>query len=332
LEGFFRKTILLTITVAVAGLLLSVGPSVLQVSAEPLRLGVYRGAEAALVYLADTEGFFKKRGVDVVMKEYEAGVLSVNDLIADKLDIATATEFAFVLQGFKYPDLRMPATISASTEAEFVVRKDRGVGQPRDLKGKRVAVVRGTSTEFFLYTFLIFNRIPARSVRVIYQNPSEMVKAMADGTIDAALCWPPYTNRMAKQLGANGALWPAQSGQEMYLALFAKEKFLRTQPKTMQQFLTALFDAEDFVTKYPDRAHTILRNRLKIDDELFLATSSRTRIQLQLTQDLLVLMEREAKWAMRNKLVEKREMPNYLDFLYFNALDKVKSEAVSIVH
>jgi ABC-type nitrate/sulfonate/bicarbonate transport system substrate-binding protein len=321
------------LTVAVvAGVLLSVILSVREVCAEPLRLGVYRGAESALAYLADSEGFFKKQGIDVVMKEYETGVLAVNDLIADREDVATATQFAFVLQAFKYPDLRVPATISASTEAEFVVRKDRAVTRPQDLKGKQVAVVRGTSSEFFLYTYLIFNSVPAGTVRVVYHTPSEMVKAMADGTLDAALCWPPYTSRMEKQLGANGAVWPAQSGQEMYVALFAKEKYLRTQPKTMRQFLAALSDAEDLVAKYPDRAQAILRNRLKIDDELFLATWSRTRTQLQLTQDLLLLMEREAKWAIRNRLIEKREMPNYLDFMYFDALDKVKPEAVSIVH
>ncbi len=45
------------------------------------------------------------------MKEYEAGVLAVNDLIADKVDVATAADFAFVLQSFKHPDVRMPATI-----------------------------------------------------------------------------------------------------------------------------------------------------------------------------------------------------------------------------
>jgi NitT/TauT family transport system substrate-binding protein len=43
-------------------------------------------------------------------------------------------------------------------------------------------------------------------------------------------------------------------------------------------------------------------------------------------------MEQEAKWAIRNRLVEAKEVPNYLDFFYFNALDKVKPEAVSIVH
>ncbi len=76
---------------------------------------------------------------------------------------------------------------------------------------------------------------------------------------------------MAKQLGANGALWPAQSGQDYYVVLFAKEGFLKKQPKTMERFLAALSDAEGFITKYPDRAQAILRDRLKIDAESLLA-------------------------------------------------------------
>ncbi len=282
--------------------------------------------------MAESQGFFKKQGIDVVIKEYEAGTLAANDLIADKIDIATAGDFVFVLQSFKHPDLRMLATISISSDYELVVRKDRGIAQPQDLKGKRVAVTRGSGPEFFLYNYLIFNRIPAGSVQVVYHTPSEMVRAMADGTIDAALCWPPHTTEMRKQLGANGALWPAQSGQDYYFVLFAKEGFLRKQPKTVERFLAALSDAEAFVSKYPDRAQTIVRNRFKADSESFLSAWSRSRYQLQLSQDMVVLMEREAKWAIRNNLVQSKEMPNYLDFFYFKALDKVKPEAVSIVH
>ncbi len=74
----------------------------------------------------------------------------------------------------------------------------------------------------------------------------------------------------------------------------------------MEQFLAALLEAEKFIAKYPDRAQTILRKRLKMDAGTFLEDWSRSHFQLQLTQDLLVLMEREAKWAMRNKLVAKQ--------------------------
>ncbi len=300
--------------------------------AEPVRIGFYQGPEAALVHLADSEGFFRKRGADVVVRLYETGVGSVEDLIADKLDIATATEFAFVMRAFKHKDLRIPATISASTAAELIIRKDRGIAGPQDFKGKRIAVVRATSAEFFFYTYLIFNAVPVGSVHTVYMAPAEMVKSLTGGSIDAAVCWAPYTDRMEKELGANSIRWSAQSGQEMYLALFAKEKFLKAHPKPMEQVAAALSDAEDFLSKHPDSAKEIIGKRLRLDEGIFRSIWSRTRVRLELTQDLLVLMEREAKWAIRNKVTENREAPNYLNFFSFDALDKVKPEAVSIVH
>jgi ABC-type nitrate/sulfonate/bicarbonate transport system substrate-binding protein len=328
-----KRRIPITIAAVVTGLLLSLGSPVSHVFAEPLRVGAgYRSVQSTLIYVADSQGFFKTRRVDVALKEYEAGVLAANDLIADKIDIATAGDFAFVLQSFKHPDLRMLATISISSDYDLVVRKDRGIAQPQDLKGKRVAVTRGSGPEFFLYNYLIFNRIPSGSIQVVYHTPSEMVRAMADGTIDAALCWPSYTTEMEKQLGANGLRWPAQSGQDYYFVLLAKEGLLKKRSKAIEQFLTALSDAEAFVSKYPDRAQTIVRNRFKADSESFLSAWSRSRYQLQLSQDMLVLMEREAKWAIRNNLVDKKDMPNYLDFFYFEPLEKVKPDAVSIVH
>ena len=107
---------------------------------------------------------------------------------------------------------------------------------------------------------------------------------------------------------------------------------MKNQPRVTERFLAALLEAQEFIARYQDRAQTVLRAILKTDAETFLEDWSRSHFQVQLTQDMLVLMEREAKWAMRNKLVQAKEMPNYLDFIYFKALDNVQPEAVSIVH
>jgi NitT/TauT family transport system substrate-binding protein len=327
-----RRRALSVAIAVIAAVLLSSALPVKEVCAEPVRVGFPRDISAAPIILADSQGFFKKRGVDVMLKEYEAGVTAVNDLLADKLDLATASEFVFVLQSFRHSDLRMPATLCSLSVIDLVVRKDRAIAKPGDLKGKRVSVPRGTASEFFLFNYLVFNGIPADTVRIVYIPPSEIVKALVSGAVDAAICWPPYTTDMEKQLGARVARWPAQSGQDYYFALFAKEKFLKMQPKMMERFLAALSDAEGFIGEYPDQAQTILRNRLKFDVESFPATWSRARFRLQLTQDLLVLMEQEAKWAVRNKLAEAKEVPNFLGLFHFDAMDKVKPEAVSIVH
>jgi ABC-type nitrate/sulfonate/bicarbonate transport system substrate-binding protein len=325
------KALTVAAAIVVGGLILLI-PSKKGICAEQLRVGVFLNLHCALIYLADSQGFFKKHGVDVVIRKYETGPSAISDLTEDKIDIATPAEFAFVVQAFKHRDLRIAATICNGSDHDLVVRKDKGIARPQDLRGKSVAVTHGSSGEFFFHNYLIFNRIPAKSVHLVFRTATESIKALADGKIDAALSWPPYTYEMVKRLGANGSRWPAQSGQEFYMVLLAKEGFLKKQPKTMEQFLAALLDAEQFITKYPDRAQTFLRNILKTEAEAFLDNWSGLDFQIQLSQDLLVLMEREAKWSIRNKLVEKTEMPNYLDFFYFQALEKVKPEAVGIVH
>jgi ABC-type nitrate/sulfonate/bicarbonate transport system substrate-binding protein len=321
------------IGIVIVGLLLLPGPSARRACAEPpLRVGVYRGVISALIYVADAQGFFRKKGVNLAIKEYGTGVQALNDLIDDKVDIATCAEFAFVLQSFRQPSLRIPAAIWTGSNHDLMVRTDHGIRVPQDLKGKRVSVIRGSSTEFFLHHYLILNNIPAGSLKVIYLEPSAMVKALADGTIDAALSWPPYTTEMAKQLGSKVASWEAQSGQDYYIVLASKEGFLKRQPKAIEKFLAALIDADGYIARYPSEAQAILRQKLGVDAASALALWSRSRFEVQLTQDMLVLMELEAKWVIRNNLGQGKEMPNYLNFFYFGALDKVKPKTVSIVH
>lgn len=50
-----------------------------------------------------------------------------------------------------------------------------------------------------------------------------------------------------------------------------------------------------------------------------------------LDQTILMSLEDEARWAMREGLTDKKEPPNYLDFIYVDALEQVKPETVTII-
>ncbi len=52
---------------------------------------------------------------------------------------------------------------------------------------------------------------------------------------------------------------------------------------------------------------------------------------LMLDQTILMSLEDEARWAMREGLTDKKEIPNYLDFIYVDALEQVKPETVTII-
>ena len=53
--------------------------------------------------------------------------------------------------------------------------------------------------------------------------------------------------------------------------------------------------------------------------------------QLLLDQTILMSLEDEARWAMREELTDKKKVPNYLDFIYVDALEQVKPETVTII-
>jgi NitT/TauT family transport system substrate-binding protein len=50
-----------------------------------------------------------------------------------------------------------------------------------------------------------------------------------------------------------------------------------------------------------------------------------------LDQTILVSLEDEARWAMKERLTDKKEIPNYLDFIFMDALEQAKPEAVTII-
>jgi len=78
-----KRTVSIGIVV-VAGMLLCLGPLNPLAFAQPLRIGVFPNLHCALIYLADSQGFFKKHGIQVAIKEYESGPTAVNDLMTER--------------------------------------------------------------------------------------------------------------------------------------------------------------------------------------------------------------------------------------------------------
>jgi NitT/TauT family transport system substrate-binding protein len=46
---------------------------------------------------------------------------------------------------------------------------------------------------------------------------------------------------------------------------------------------------------------------------------------------MLILFEDQARWRIDNNLTEATEVPNYLDYIYMDALEEVKPEAVMMI-
>ena len=56
------------------------------------------------------------------------------------------------------------------------------------------------------------------------------------------------------------------------------------------------------------------------------------QFSVTLDQSLLLTLEDETRWAIKNKLTGRTNIPNYLYHIYLDALHAVTPEAVTIIH
>jgi NitT/TauT family transport system substrate-binding protein len=69
---------------------------------------------------------------------------------------------------------------------------------------------------------------------------------------------------------------------------------------------------------------------IKVDKELVKEVWDAFSYQVRLDQNLLITLEDETRWAMKNKLTDKTVMPNFAEYIHVDSLKAVKPEAVRL--
>jgi NitT/TauT family transport system substrate-binding protein len=277
-------------------------------SAEPseapakLTLAAYAGDTGGIVYIAQEEGYFTANALEVEIKDYEAGKLAADALLAGEADICTSADFVMVSDSFEHDDLRILATVALAETNELVTRKDSGINQPSDLKGKKVGVTRKSVGEFFLGTFLMFNGLTVEDIEIRDLKPSEIVEAISTGEIDAGFTWEPNIYDIKNRLEEDAISWRGQSGQSFYFILLAKEKFIEENPETVERFLRALIQAQKFMEQNEAEAKDFLARRFGYEPSYVDYIWQRHEFVVTLPQSLVLVMEDQARWRIESKL------------------------------
>jgi ABC-type nitrate/sulfonate/bicarbonate transport system substrate-binding protein len=297
---------------------------------ESLTLGTTLAIDlSSLIWVAKGKGYFDEQGLDVNIKLYESGHLALQDMLAGNLDIATATEFASVRLGIVRPDFRIISILDEAEDQRLVAKKDSGITQRSDLRNKRIGLARGTSSEYYLHLMLILEKIPAQDVHLVDVLPSQQVKALAAGDVDAVMAWEPFASMAIKELGTNGVSWPGQSGEDEYWLLVGIDETLKKRSSAVRRVLAALASAEDFIKNNGDEAARLVTQQWgdRHMDSLWKNHSFR----LGLHRPLILKMEAELRWMKSKPGSEQSAMPDLVDFIYFDALNSVKPERVRII-
>ncbi len=170
----------------------------------------------ALVLLAREQGFFEEYGLDMTYQTYPHGVGSLKALQNGDVDLAIGAEFPFVKQNLSGSRMMIIASIAQVDVLELIARKDKGILEPADLKGKRVALILESQLEFCLDRFLLHYGLSLKDIEKLNLLPPGIEQSILAGTADAIVFREPMSGRVKTALKNNWVSWPVQNCKLRY--------------------------------------------------------------------------------------------------------------------
>ena len=141
---------------------------------------------SSLIYISEDQGFFTGNGLNVTIRDYNTSGASIEDMENGGVDISLSPESAIVIEALKKEKISVIGSIDKYETIYLIGRKDHGIENVSDLKGKKLGVPWKTM-EFYLGRFLDLHGIGKQSVSIVNVLPSQAVEAITNGSVDAII-------------------------------------------------------------------------------------------------------------------------------------------------
>jgi ABC-type nitrate/sulfonate/bicarbonate transport system substrate-binding protein len=299
---------------------------------EKITIAYSTSFNTVLVHIAFTKGYFKEEGLDAIPQSHTFGKAALQSVIEGKADIAAAADTPIMFAIMNNGKIAVLAAIQMSgIDNGIVAGRDRGIAKPSDLQGKKIGLTSGTMGDFFADSFLRVHGIDRKHVKIIDLKPDEMAAALSAGKVDAVSTWHPTLIQLQKKLGSKGIMFSDESLYTETICVVALQEYIKKNPAEIKKVLRALLKAETFVQQHPEETRRLVAEFIKTDKALLDEVWDIYNFRVTMDQTIPVNLENQTRWAIKHRLTARRDMPNYLDFIYVDGLSAVKPEAVRVI-
>jgi sulfonate transport system substrate-binding protein len=223
----------------------------------PLRIGYQRFGGLSLVKAHnDAPG--------VTWSLFESGPALTEAIKAGAIDLGETGEAPPIFAAAAKTPFVIAAASDPSPKAEAVlVKESRGFKTFADLKGKTIALNKGSNVHWLLVKLLEANHMTLADVTVKYLKPAEGRPAFDNNQIDAWIIWDPYF-ALAEQPGVQvlaDATGVANNRQYVLVSKDAADK----KTEQVKSFVATYEKTTAWGIANPDERAKILAPELKID-------------------------------------------------------------------
>jgi sulfonate transport system substrate-binding protein len=202
--GMFHRVFVKTIVAPILALMALAPFALAQKADNVLRIGYQKYGTLVLL---KARGSLEKRlaplHVEVQWTEFPAGPQLLEGLNVGSIDLGTAGEAPPIFAQAAGADLVYVGNEPPASAGEAIlVPKDSPIKAVAELKGKKVALNKGSNVHFLLVKLLEQARVNYNDIDTIFLTPADARAAFERGSVDAWAIWEPFLAAAQRQTGA----------------------------------------------------------------------------------------------------------------------------------
>jgi sulfonate transport system substrate-binding protein len=152
---------------------------------------------------------------------------TINESFASKrLDAVFEAEAPCIVGKAAGMDLQILG-VSSLVDVPVLVHKDSKIASLSNLRGKKVAVLAGTSAHYVLIKLLQSAGLSKNDLSILDMTPPDAKSAFDSNKVDAWAIWPPFVEQ--EELAGIGKIIPKASGQ-VDVVMVARGSFVKEKP------------------------------------------------------------------------------------------------------
>jgi sulfonate transport system substrate-binding protein len=224
---------------------------------EPLKVGYQRFGGLSLVKARKAEA------TGTTWSLFESGPALTEGIKAGAIDIGQVGEAPPIFAAAGKIDFRIVGTSKPVPKGEAVlVKESKGYTSFRDLKGKKVALNKGSNVNWLLVRLLDANGMTIKDIDVQYLKPADARPAFDNDQVDAWIIWDPYF-ALAETPGVK-VLVDATGLANNREYLLVSPQALKTKPGKIREFLKTYREVTDWGIANAEERVKILAPELNI--------------------------------------------------------------------
>lgn len=221
----------------------------------------YQRSSTLFILLKRTGALEKKlnaMGYDVSWHEFSTGLLQSLNAGSVDLHADVADAFALFTQAANAPLTYYAEETSAPSAQAIIVPPDSPIHSIADLKGKRVAVAKGSGCNFLLIAALAKAGLTIKDIQVRYLEAPDALAAFRGGNVDAWAIWDPFLAAQQRETHVR-VIADGTGGIAQYNRFYtATTAFADKHPDVIRVVFDELNETGKWVKAHPQEAAQIL--------------------------------------------------------------------------